>query len=138
MRLKPPQATISFPRMFKAGMLSLPFKVGFNNFRRFLQLTNQLERSHKRLMPRPHWFGMVMGVAPQQQGKGLGRALLHPVLQKADAEGVPCYLETCALRNVDLYRRYGFDTIELSEIPRGGPYFWMMARQPTSSAGMIW
>jgi GNAT superfamily N-acetyltransferase len=48
---------------------------------------------HKRIMPDPHWYPVVLGVGPACQGQGIGSALIQPVLKRADADGVPCYLE---------------------------------------------
>ncbi len=40
---------------------------------------------HQRVAPCPHWYLVVLGVKPCQQGRGLARALLEPMLARADA-----------------------------------------------------
>ena len=42
----------------------------------------------------PHWYVFVLGVRPERQGEGLGRALLDPALARADRDRLPAYLET--------------------------------------------
>ncbi len=37
----------------------------------------------------PHWYLNVVSTLPDRQGRGLGAAVLQPVLERADAEGVP-------------------------------------------------
>jgi GNAT superfamily N-acetyltransferase len=79
----------------------------------------RLERHH----PKPgHWYLQYLGVEPRRQGRGLGGALLAPVLARCDAEGVPAYLEASTERNRALYERNGFTLTGVFEMPgRGGP-----------------
>ena len=83
---------------------------------------------HRRLMPAPHWYLALLGVAPPQQGRGYGSALLRSRLAQADEAGQPCYLETGRERNVTLYRRHGFRVIETGTVPRTGVRFWALRR----------
>jgi hypothetical protein len=46
--------------------------------------------------------------------------LLRPALARADAEGVPCYLETQNVRNVRFYRKQGFRVVSDGEVPGHG------------------
>ena len=66
----------------------------------------------------PHWYLATLGTAVDQQGKGVGGALLRPVLEHCDAEGLPCYLESSKERNLPFYRRHGFEVVE--EVPLPG------------------
>lgn len=56
----------------------------------------------------PHYFLRAVGVVPEHQGDGIGRALLAPVLERADQRQVGCYLTTAKYENVALYERFGF------------------------------
>lgn len=79
----------------------------------------------------PHYYLGVLGTDPPLQGKGLGSAVLGPVLERCDAEGIPAYLESSKERNVPFYRRHGFQvTEELS--PPGAPTLWLMWRDPVA------
>jgi len=76
----------------------------------------------------------VLGTDPQHQGKGIGSALLAPVLAKCDAEGIPAYLESSKERNIPFYRRHGFEvTTELNL--KNGPSLWPMWRDPRPPDG---
>ena len=70
--------------------------------------------------PRPHWYLAVIGVDPDIHGTGVGRGDQH-VVARADAAGVPCYLETAQPKNVQFYINRGFrvkvDTVEPPEWP---------------------
>ena len=77
----------------------------------------------------PHWYLNVVSTLPSRQSQGLGAAVLRPVLERADADGVPCYLESTNPRNRTLYYRNGF--LDRGEIPLdGGPSMLAMWREP--------
>lgn len=88
-----------------------------------------VSRHHERLVQAPHWYLLILGVEPERQGQGIGSALIAPNLARADAEGLPCYLETAKEPNVMFYRRHGFEVRDEENIPGGGPKVWMMVRQ---------
>ena len=83
----------------------------------------------ERLHPRDeHYYLAVVGVDPLAQGGGGGRRLIAPVLERADAEGLPCYLESSKEANVPYYRAFGFEVVNDLVLP-GGPMMWMMRRE---------
>lgn len=63
-------------------------------FLKLMYLENYLEKIHRRSVPEPHWYLWWLGVDPAHQGQSIGRALIQPVLERAEAESLPCYLET--------------------------------------------
>ncbi len=56
----------------------------------------------------PHWHIGPIGVRPELQGHGVGKALLKTFLTTVDEQGSPAFLETDVDRNVVLYERFGF------------------------------
>jgi GNAT superfamily N-acetyltransferase len=78
----------------------------------------------------PHWYLAILGVRPERTGRGLGGALLEPGLARADAEGMPSYLENSNPRNVPFYERHGFDVVAEHWLPNGPvlTYMWRPAR----------
>ena len=88
---------------------------------------NQLMKRHH---PRfSHWYLHIIGVDAELRGRGVGAALLQPVLARCDQDGTPAYLEASSPRNVRLYERHGFGIIEEVRFPKGPPYF-AMVRSP--------
>jgi len=76
-----------------------------------------------------HWYLNVVSTLPSRQGQGLGGAVLAPVLDDADDNGWPCYLESSNPRNISLYLRHGF--VETGELPLpDGPHLTQMWREP--------
>ena len=81
---------------------------------------------------RAHAYLWMIGVTPERQGQGLGTALMAPVLERCDREGLPAYLEASNQRSRELYERLGFAfTGKAIELP-GGPSMWPMWREPQS------
>jgi ribosomal protein S18 acetylase RimI-like enzyme len=79
---------------------------------RMMTIMRHADKIHKRIMPDPHWYLVVLGVDPACQGQGIGSGLLQPVLERAAADGVPCYLEAVTAPNVAFYQRHGFQIVE--------------------------
>ncbi|HXU73931.1 MAG TPA: GNAT family N-acetyltransferase [Polyangia bacterium] len=72
---------------------------------RLLQLLAGVERVHLR---EPHYYLFAIGADPAHQGRGVGAALLAPMLARCDAERMPAYLESSNPANLTFYRRHGF------------------------------
>ena len=96
-------------------MLGLPFHFGPATFRRLLAYDAVTQRLHHQHAPMPHWYLAAIGVEPAYQGRGLGSALMRPILNRADGQHVACYLETHREDNVRLYERHGLLTPSRSD-----------------------
>jgi ribosomal protein S18 acetylase RimI-like enzyme len=79
---------------------------------------------------KPHYYLDTLGVAPEWQGRGLGSALMQPMLHRCDDERMPAYLNAGSWRSRDLYLRHGFRVMEEFNLPEGGPPLWRMWRDP--------
>jgi GNAT superfamily N-acetyltransferase len=125
-------------RMAAAGIEKASAALGPEGFDRFMKLTIHLGRLRTAAMPSAHWFLMILGVKPPRQGMGIGSQLMQPVLKRADAFGVDCYLETMKARNVVFYEKHGFQVREEGNVPDNGPHYWTMwrrARRKDSGSG---
>lgn len=128
-----PGATALTPQMLSdAGFAEAPDRMGeaaLTRFEKFMDLTSEV---HGRLIPGPHWYLMILGVDPPFQGQGVGSALIARTLALADADRLPCYLDTTKERNLVFYRKHGFEVRHEADIVDGGDSVrvWMMIRQP--------
>ena len=77
----------------------------------------------------PHYYLAILGVDPSAQGQGLGSAVIRPMLDRCDTEGVPAYLESSKATNVPFYERHGFRVTGEVKLPLGPP-LWLMWRDP--------
>lgn len=80
----------------------------------------------------PHYYLFILGVDPSSQGRGIGRALLRPILDRCDRERAPAYLETAKESNIAFYQACGFRVTGEVGVPYGGPRVWLMWRAPGS------
>jgi GNAT superfamily N-acetyltransferase len=78
----------------------------------------------------PHYYLNILGVAPEHQGRGIGSALIRPILERCDRDGLPAYLEATTERNRALYERHGFRVAQEVRWPNDGPPLWLMWREP--------
>ena len=106
--LPPGSTEVSEDRAASAGLDRVAETIGEAAAARFFSTLEYLDPFHVSDAPEPHWYTMVVGVDPSAQGQGLGRALLQPVLDRAQASGHPCYLETAQPENVPFYQHLGF------------------------------
>lgn len=74
------------------------------------------------------WYLHFVGVRSAHRGKGWGGRIIREGLARADAQGLPSWLETATPENVPLYQRLGFVIQREWDVPRGGPHFWGMMR----------
>ncbi|MBZ5711501.1 GNAT family N-acetyltransferase [Nannocystis pusilla] len=96
---------------------------------RLLRLDEFLRTHHPRA---PHFFLAVLGVEPDMQGLQLGSALLRALSARADAAGLPCYLETDREPAKRLYMRHGYEVVGEHDLANlGGVRFWRMQRPAT-------
>ncbi|MGQ0573347.1 MAG: GNAT family N-acetyltransferase [Pseudonocardia sp.] len=96
---------------------------------RWFQIVALLDENHPHHTD--HDYLWLLGVTPGQQGRGHGAAMLRAVLDRADVDGTPAYLEATSPRNRGLYERHGFAVTRELAVP-GGPSLWAMWREPRS------
>lgn len=112
----------------RLGLIAYPFIIGITNFLRMLKVVNTWGQLHK-LEAANHMYLMVIGVEPDNQGKGTGKALLEAVLTRADQDKLPCYLETATEKDVRFYEKNGFRVVIHDKV-KNGPEYWTMRREP--------
>lgn len=111
--------------------VQLPELMGIGPFERLMNVVRYTNELHKKLVQGRHFYLLFLGVDPVRQGKGVGGILINPMLQRADVEGITCYLETNKEKNLAFYAKHGFKVGEHRQLPDGGPYLWGLARPPT-------
>jgi GNAT superfamily N-acetyltransferase len=80
----------------------------------------------------PCWFLDIVAVDATARGGGLGRRLIEHGLARADADGLPAFLETSRPDNVALYERFGFRLVDELGAPGNGPAIWFLRADPPS------
>lgn len=123
----PGSGEMGLGRMLKVGLARMPIRLGMAASRRFIQTLSKTEPFHKSV-DGPHWYLVAVGARSERQGQGLGSALVEVGTSRADAAGVPCYLETGTQSNIDFYMKRGFEIVGQAEFL--GHTLTGMVRQP--------
>jgi len=84
------------------------------------------------------WIYLLsIGVRSDQHGQGYGKKLLTTLHQAADSLEVPVYLETESKENEEMYKYFGYKTVEeldlvapKDESPTARRKMWLMKRDP--------
>jgi ribosomal protein S18 acetylase RimI-like enzyme len=124
--LPPGQPNVHVGAMLRA-LVATPLRVR-EATNRFFAYGRAVESFRARAVPEPHWYLAGIGVDPSFQRRGMGSALLAKGTDAADAAGLPCALLTNSERNLDFYRRRGFEVVLEGRTPEDGPRAWMMRR----------
>ena len=113
------------PLFAQLAMARAPLMTGLRRAGRFARLDSETRRRHPRF---PHWYLWFLGIDPEHQGKGLGSELLRHLSARADADRVPCYLETDKASSVRLYEKHGYRVESEARLPVLDVQFWFMQR----------
>lgn len=86
-----------------------------------------MERAHPK---EPHIYLFTVAVRRSAQGKGLGKTMLAPVLEAADRNNLPVYLENTNPENMGFYNHLGFEKTGELDIAPDTPVVSTMWRKP--------
>ncbi|KAK1144285.1 hypothetical protein N8T08_005698 [Aspergillus melleus] len=84
--------------------------------------------------PRGYYFCNVLAVSESMRGMGVGKKLVQVVTDRADREGVKCYLESSKGEpNLRIYGKLGFELVKKIECVDGGDVckLYCMTRNPS-------
>jgi ribosomal protein S18 acetylase RimI-like enzyme len=106
------------------------FMCGWRGLMAIMSAHRLLEERLKHHVPEPNYYLSILGVDPARQGRGIGSALMRPILERCDREDIPASLATNLERNVRLYERNGFRVVDEVPIPGTTIPTWFMRRDP--------
>lgn len=86
---------------------------GWTGIARALRVASAVDAAHPK---EPHYYLGFLATDPAFQGRGYASAVMQPVLARADAEGMPCYLENSNPANSSMYHRFGFQSHGLIDL----------------------
>ena len=76
-----------------------------------------------------HCYLLAIGVTASQRNRGLGAALMRPMLDRCQEEQAPAYLENTDPNNKRFYERFGFQLTRSLSLPNGTPPIDLMWRE---------
>ena len=78
----------------------------------------------------PHWRLRALATRPRSRRRGLGGAVLAPVLRRCDTDGVPAALVAPAWAVVRFARGLGFEVVQATRSADGQLPLWVVVRPP--------
>ena len=128
MAIAPHDKDMTALRIIRSGAFFLSMKIS-NEAKKMKVLSNAIEKAKKSLNLDPHIHLLIMGVSQEYQGKGFGGKLIKAIIEKAEIEKKPIYLETQKEENVALYEKYGFSVKKKIILPEPlNLPMWLMLR----------
>jgi ribosomal protein S18 acetylase RimI-like enzyme len=122
------------PYTWKIGIVKelflLPKLIRMASFRGLKRLLNLFDTMDKVHPNNKHYYLQVLGVAPEHQGKGIGSAMMQPILERCDREGCGAYLENSKETNIVFYQKQGFVITGEIRVGSEAPPLWQMWREP--------
>ena len=129
MAIAPHDKDMTTWRIIRSGAFFLSMKIA-GEAKIMKVLSNAIEEAKKSLKLGPHIHLLIMGVSQEFQGKGFGGKLLSAIIEKAETEKKPIYLETQKEENVTLYEKYGFSVKKKIILPEPlNLPMWLMLRE---------
>ncbi len=128
MAITPHDKPMTFLRIIRSGAFLISMKLA--SLRKMMGAVEKaMEEEKKNLNIDPYIYLFTIGVSREFQGKGFGGKLLRAVIEKADTERKPMYLETQNEKNVSLYEKYGFHVVKKINLPDPVNLpMWLMVR----------
>ncbi len=125
-----PSASIhrSLIDQIRFGALAMYIKQPSDSINRQISASEHMKSLHSATLSVPHLYLSTIGMDEPYRGKGFASGLILPVLQKADKDRLPCYLDTHNENNVALYQRFGFRVAHETTIPDSNVHHWAMIR----------
>ena len=128
MAIAPHDKEMNLFRIIRSGAFSLSIKISSES-KIMKVLSNAVEEAKISLNLGPYIHLLIMGVSQKFQGKGFGGKLLRALIEKAETERKPIYLETQKEENVSLYEKYGFSVMKKVILPEPlNLPMWLMVR----------
>ena len=116
--------------LFRIGIVTCPFKLGFKAFNNILSYISHVETVCQTQLSTDYWYLQVISVDLAYQKQCYGKRLIEPMLAKFKAQNLPCCLDTEEESSVAYYERYGFEVIDESPIAGTNSNCWIMVKYP--------
>jgi ribosomal protein S18 acetylase RimI-like enzyme len=106
--------------------LAFLIQIGIRSVVRILKSEAHVHNNFRKYPRYCHLY--MIGVVPEAQGKGLASSLMNPMIRRMKEKSIPLFLETANRRNVDIYKKKGFETFETLII--GDHNLFLMSAEP--------
>eukprot|EP01112_Ceratiomyxa_fruticulosa_P005593 TRINITY_DN1629_c0_g1_i6.p1 TRINITY_DN1629_c0_g1~~TRINITY_DN1629_c0_g1_i6.p1 ORF type:complete len:237 (-),score=36.43 TRINITY_DN1629_c0_g1_i6:80-790(-) len=136
--LTPFESPASFWQKVQVGMLVAPLFIGWRNFQTMMNISSTNDNLKHQYFQETgenqsdYFLVSHVAIAPELQGKGLGKMLVNFVGDHSRSKGRSLILGTATLGNVEFYKKCGFKHEKTQSIEgrEGTPvYYYVMTRK---------
>lgn len=125
-------SNLNFPPLSLVQLMAAQMIHGTKgSMKRGMAAGEAMEKHHPRT---PHIYLFTIGTRKAARGKGLGKALMTPVLAAADKAGLPVYLENSNPENHGFYSSFGFEKIGAFNVLDESPPMALMWREARAAS----
>jgi hypothetical protein len=133
-----PGVELTIGHAVRTEVLFRPFKLDRLSLARWINVNRCLETARLRQAGKHHWYLLALGAEPSTAGRAPFKALMAPVLERADWDLRSCYAESFQERDLPFYEQSGFQIAGAGRIPNGGPNFWTLVRPAMTRKNCDW
>jgi len=129
----PPGTTdvINISNIIRFKFIGLIRQFGISSLFRLLSSQDQINEGKREIGLKSRYYYLLMvGTAPEYQGKGYLKHVMNPILEKADAENLQTWLEATKLSSVPIYEKYGFKQVKTLYFGKDAVPLVLMMREP--------
>ena len=101
--------------------------VGWTGLLRLALAMEEMKKDHPK---ERYYYLQFIGVVPENQGKGTGKALMKPILDICDRDKCGAFLQSSKEVNIPFYRTCGFVVTKKIFPGTDLPPLWLMWRSP--------
>lgn len=120
---------LTLPQEIRSGMGLIPFTVGPRPTLRLVRHDGVSEGWVRQHAGEKMGYIWCVGVAASQRGKGYSRILIDRAVEQMRAQGMDAiWLKTEDPKNVEIYKKQGFELVNHMVVPSSGIPSWAMRR----------
>lgn len=120
-------------QFIKAGGLKYFFKFGIKSTLKMINFSSYALSIKKKYIRSTDLYLYLLATKPESRHHGLGSIVLEPVLNYCDRENKKCYLETLDEENTLIYEHFGFELVEVSDLPKSNLKLYCLLKKPRNN-----
>lgn len=119
-------------RAARAVLLAGSLGVSPDQSWRFLTAWREVNQVRRHVVPEPHWTLVAVALNPASRANDLLASVLRPMLDRADAEYIPCLHTSWRAWEVLTLAPFGFHVVAEHTLRFGALRCWTLRRDPRS------
>lgn len=112
-----------------AGGLKYFFKFGISSTMKMINFSSYALKVKKKYITENDLYLYLLATKPENRHQGYTNDVLMPVFDYCKREHKKCYLETLDKENTLIYKHYGFELVDISDLPNSNLKLYCMLKE---------